>query len=59
MKLDTKAMVSMTDFRREMTTMLDQLRREEDGKIVVVKNGEVECVVVTPDTYEKLVPDAG
>ncbi len=58
-EVDSKTMVSMTTFRRGMTTLLDGLREEEDGKIVVVKNGEIECVVVTPETYEKLVPDAG
>ena len=54
MNIDGSATVSITTFRRGLTHLLDRLESGESEKIVVVKNGEPQAVVLTPDAYEKL-----
>lgn len=54
MEFEQSSIVSITTFRRGMTTLLDSLRSGDKEKIVVMKNGEVECVVLTPKQYETL-----
>ncbi|HXU00038.1 MAG TPA: type II toxin-antitoxin system prevent-host-death family antitoxin [Polyangia bacterium] len=57
MNIDGAATLSITAFRRGLTHWLDRLERGESDKLVVVKNGQPQAVVLTPAAYEKLKAD--
>lgn len=54
MNIDGTATLSITAFRRELTHWIARLHAGETDKVVVVKNGEPQAVVLTPKAYEEL-----
>lgn len=54
MDFEGASIISVTAFRRGLTTHLDRLKSGATEKIVVIKNGEVECVVMAAPAYERL-----
>lgn len=54
MNIDGTTTVSITSFRRGLTHWLDKLEKGESEKLVVMKNGEPQAVVLTPAAYKEL-----
>lgn len=54
MNIDGTTTISITSFRRGLTHWLDRLEEGKSDKLVVVKNGEPQAVVLTPKAYEEL-----
>jgi len=54
MEVDSDELIDITSFRRDLTEMLGKLNTGDLDKVVVTKNGKFQCVVVTPDGYDRL-----
>lgn len=54
MKVDSKELVAFTDFRRELTDVMEELRKGTIQKAVVTKHGKPECVLLTVEQYQRL-----
>lgn len=58
MKCEEQELVSLTRFRRNLTSVLERLKTGVVPKVVVVKNGHFECVLLTVGEYERLESEA-
>lgn len=54
MEIKDDEIMNFTDFRRGLTGVADDLSAGKRDKIVVMKNGRLQFVVLTPPKYEEL-----
>lgn len=54
MKVEGGELVAMSEFRQNLPTIIDELRAGEKEKVVLTRHGQFECVVLSPEAYEKL-----
>jgi prevent-host-death family protein len=55
MQLKTSELVQLTELRREMPTLIEELEDGRREKVVVTKHGEMKCVIVSVPSYEAVV----
>lgn len=54
MKVENEELVTMSEFRQNLPTIVNELRAGEKKKVVLTRHGQFECVVMSPDAYEKV-----
>lgn len=50
-------MVSVRDLARTYASLIDRLSGGEVRKLVLMKHGKMEAVVITPEEYERLLDE--
>jgi prevent-host-death family protein len=55
MQVKTSELVQLTELRREMPTLIEELEDGRREKVVVTKHSEMKCVIVSVPTYEEAV----
>jgi PHD/YefM family antitoxin component YafN of YafNO toxin-antitoxin module len=53
-KVAGEELVAMSEFRQNLPTIINELRAGEKEKVVLTRHGQFECVVLSPEAYEKL-----
>ena len=54
MQVDNGEMVPLSSFRRDITSLIDELQSGKREKVVVTKHGKLEFVVLAVPRYEEL-----
>lgn len=55
MQVKTSELVQLTELRREMPSLIEQLKDGTREKVVVTKHGNMECVILSVPAYEEAV----